>query len=111
MRRTLFTEDHEAFRELARDFIEQEVVPAYPRWEKAGRIPREAFERLGATGRSRRRLGQVIGEHQGSGGPCSWQTTAFTTVPAPADRTGPDARCRRTPAACRTRRSGASSPT
>ena len=36
MRRDLFTEDHEAFRELARDFIEKEVVPAYPQWEKAG---------------------------------------------------------------------------
>jgi hypothetical protein len=30
MRRDLFTEDHEAFRELARDFVEKEVVPAYP---------------------------------------------------------------------------------
>ena len=30
MQRNLFTEDHEAFRELARDFVEKEVVPAYP---------------------------------------------------------------------------------
>ena len=33
MRRDLFTEDHEAFRELARDFVEKEVVPAYPEGE------------------------------------------------------------------------------
>ena len=39
MRRNLFTEDHEAFRELARGFIEKEVVPAYPEWEKGGRMP------------------------------------------------------------------------
>jgi acyl-CoA dehydrogenase len=26
MRRDLFTEDHEAFRELARDFVEKEVA-------------------------------------------------------------------------------------
>lgn len=50
MRRDLFTEDHEAFRELARDFIEKEVVPAYPQWEKAGRMPRETFAKLGETG-------------------------------------------------------------
>jgi hypothetical protein len=35
----LFTEDHEAFRELARDFVEKEVVRAYPEWEKGGRMP------------------------------------------------------------------------
>ena len=35
MRRDLFTSDHEAFRELARDFVEKEVVPHYPEWEKA----------------------------------------------------------------------------
>ena len=29
MRRDLFTEDHEAFRRLARDFVDKEVVPAY----------------------------------------------------------------------------------
>ena len=64
MRRTLFTEDHEAFRELARDFIEKEVVPAYPQWEKAGRMPREAFEKLGATGM----MGIAIPEEYGGGG-------------------------------------------
>ncbi|HEY5842586.1 MAG TPA: acyl-CoA dehydrogenase family protein, partial [Mycobacterium sp.] len=64
MRRTLFTEDHEAFRELARDFIEKEVVPAYPKWEKAGRMPREAFEKLGATGM----MGVAIPEEYGGGG-------------------------------------------
>ncbi len=29
MRRDLFTEDHEAFRELCRDFVEKEVAPHY----------------------------------------------------------------------------------
>jgi hypothetical protein len=31
-----FTEDHEAFRELARDFIEKKLVPASSEWEKGG---------------------------------------------------------------------------
>jgi len=43
MRRALFTEDHEAFRELASDFIEKEVVPVYSEWEKGGRMPRDVF--------------------------------------------------------------------
>ena len=50
MRRDLFTEDHEAFRELARDFVEKEVVPHYPEWEKGGRMPREVFKQMGALG-------------------------------------------------------------
>lgn len=64
MRRTLFTEDHEAFRELARDFIEKEVVPAYPQWEKSGRMPRETFAKLGETGI----MGVAIPEEYGGGG-------------------------------------------
>ena len=64
MRRDLFTEDHEAFRELARDFIEKEVVPAYPQWEKAGRMPRETFAKLGETGI----MGITLPEEYGGGG-------------------------------------------
>ncbi len=37
MRRELFTEDHEAFRQLARDFIEKEIEPHYSEWREAGR--------------------------------------------------------------------------
>ena len=50
MRRDLFTEDHEAFRGLARDFVEKEVVPHYPEWEKGGRMPRDVFKQMGALG-------------------------------------------------------------
>jgi alkylation response protein AidB-like acyl-CoA dehydrogenase len=50
VRRDLFTEDHEAFRELCRDFVEKEVTPHYPEWEKAGRMPREVFEQMGSLG-------------------------------------------------------------
>ncbi|KGI69174.1 acyl-CoA dehydrogenase family protein [Mycolicibacterium rufum] len=64
MRRDLFTEDHEAFRELARDFVEKEVVPHYPQWEKGGRMPREVFEQMGALGM----LGVAIPEEYGGGG-------------------------------------------
>lgn len=50
MRRTVYTEDHEAFRAMLRDFIAKEVVPVYPEWEKAGHPPREFYHRLGELG-------------------------------------------------------------
>ncbi|KQY37206.1 acyl-CoA dehydrogenase [Nocardia sp. Root136] len=50
MRRDIYTEDHEAFRGLAREFIEKEIAPHYAEWEKAGQMPREIFEKLGALG-------------------------------------------------------------
>jgi acyl-CoA dehydrogenase len=64
MRRDLFTEDHEAFRELCRDFVEKEIVPDYPKWEKAGRMPREAFEKMGSLGM----LGMAIPDEYGGAG-------------------------------------------
>jgi acyl-CoA dehydrogenase len=64
MRRDLFTPDHEAFRELARDFVAKEVVPHYAEWEKTGHLPREVFRRLGSLGL----LGFAIPEEYGGGG-------------------------------------------
>ena len=64
MRRDLFTEDHEAFRELCRDFVEKEVTPHYPEWEKSGRMPREVFEQMGSLGM----LGMAIPEEYGGAG-------------------------------------------
>lgn len=49
MRRDVFTADHEAFRKLARDFIEKRIVPEYAAWEKAGQMPREIFAQLGSS--------------------------------------------------------------
>ncbi|TFV59792.1 acyl-CoA dehydrogenase [Mycobacterium sp. PS03-16] len=64
MRRELFTDDHAAFRALARDFVDKEVVPHYPQWEKAGRMPRDVFKQMGALGM----LGMAIPEEYGGAG-------------------------------------------
>ncbi|MGE5694241.1 MAG: acyl-CoA dehydrogenase family protein [Candidatus Sericytochromatia bacterium] len=64
MRRELFTDDHDSFRQLARDFIEKEVVPHYPEWEKAGRMPRDVFKHMGALGM----LGMAIPQEYGGAG-------------------------------------------
>ena len=50
MRRTVFNEDHEAFRQTLRDFIEAEVVPYYPDWYAAGLVPREFYYKLAELG-------------------------------------------------------------
>ncbi|WP_042433161.1 acyl-CoA dehydrogenase family protein [Streptacidiphilus anmyonensis] len=50
MRRTVYTEDHEAFRETIRDFIAKEVVPVYPEWEKDGHAPKDFYLKLGELG-------------------------------------------------------------
>ena len=50
MRRDIFTAEQEDFRRMVRDFVEREIVPAYPRWEQAGEAPRSFFRQLGSIG-------------------------------------------------------------
>lgn len=64
MRRVIFTDDHDAFRRLVRDFIAKEIVPHYAEWEKTGQMPRTVFEHLGTLGI----LGMAIPEEHGGAG-------------------------------------------
>jgi acyl-CoA dehydrogenase len=64
MRRTLFTQDHEDFRLLVRDFLAREVTPVYEEWRHAGLVPRELFTSLGKLGI----VGTAIPEEYGGGG-------------------------------------------
>lgn len=50
MRRTVFQEDHEAFRQTLRDFIESEVSPHFQEWFDAGMVPREFYYKLADLG-------------------------------------------------------------
>ncbi|MDQ0796262.1 acyl-CoA dehydrogenase family protein [Streptomyces sp. B1I3] len=50
MRRTVYNEDHEAFRETIRAFIEAEVVPVYDEWFAAGQAPRDFYYKLAELG-------------------------------------------------------------
>jgi alkylation response protein AidB-like acyl-CoA dehydrogenase len=50
VRRTVFTEDHEAFRRTVRDFIAREVSPVHAEWESAGQVPRDFYRKLGDLG-------------------------------------------------------------
>jgi acyl-CoA dehydrogenase/long-chain-acyl-CoA dehydrogenase len=50
MRRTVLDERHEAYRKGVRAFLQDEVVPSYAEWEKAGAPPRDFWRRAGAAG-------------------------------------------------------------
>jgi acyl-CoA dehydrogenase len=61
---TIFTEQHEMFRQAVRGFVQKEVEPHVEEWESAGRIPRSIWPRLGALGF----LGVEYDEKYGGGG-------------------------------------------
>jgi alkylation response protein AidB-like acyl-CoA dehydrogenase len=48
--RTLFTAEHEQFRQAVRRFVQKEVVPYYDQWEKDGCVSRELWRKAGAQG-------------------------------------------------------------
>ncbi len=48
--RTLFSEEHEMFREAARRFIEKEVVPYHAQWERDGIVDRDLWRKAGEQG-------------------------------------------------------------
>lgn len=50
MRRTVFDDDHESFRQTLRAFIEAEVAPHFDEWYAAGVVPRDLYRRLGDLG-------------------------------------------------------------
>lgn len=50
MKRTVFTEDHELFRQSFRTFVEREITPNFERWEQAGIVDRSMFTAAGASG-------------------------------------------------------------
>lgn len=48
--RTLFSPEHELFRDSVRRFIEQEITPHHARWEDQGMVDREIWPKAGAAG-------------------------------------------------------------
>jgi len=45
-----YTDEHHAFRETVRRFVEREVVPHHREWENQGRVPRELWRKAGELG-------------------------------------------------------------
>ena len=50
LERTLFSSDHDMFRDAVRKFIEKEIVPYHEQWEKDGIVPRDLWLKAGEAG-------------------------------------------------------------
>ena len=72
MQRTVFNEDHDAFRKTIHDFIAKEVAPVHHEWEGEGHPPRDFYRRLGELGV----LGIQVPEEFGGGGEKSFKFAA-----------------------------------
>jgi len=48
--RTLFSTDHDTFRDTVRKFLENEAVPFHEDWEKTGQVPKELWLKAGEQG-------------------------------------------------------------
>jgi acyl-CoA dehydrogenase len=83
--RTLFSSEHEAFRDTARRFIAREIVPHHAEWEKEGVVPRELWLKAGAAGLL---LCDVPDEYGGMGGDFLYSTIMIEEM-ARAGATGP----------------------
>jgi alkylation response protein AidB-like acyl-CoA dehydrogenase len=64
MERKHYDDDHFAFGEAFRAFVDKSIVPHYLDWERAGITPREVFVEAGASGF----LGMAVPEQYGGGG-------------------------------------------
>ncbi|MBN8756588.1 MULTISPECIES: acyl-CoA dehydrogenase family protein [unclassified Variovorax] len=50
IKRGLFSEEHDAFRNMVRKFIENEIAPHHAAWEGQGIVPRDLWLKAGAAG-------------------------------------------------------------
>jgi acyl-CoA dehydrogenase len=50
MDRTLFSEEHQAFRKAFRQFADREIVPNQSKWREQGQVDREIWRKAGAQG-------------------------------------------------------------
>ncbi|WP_294765482.1 acyl-CoA dehydrogenase family protein [uncultured Rhodoferax sp.] len=48
--RSLFSSDHEAFRDSFRKFVEKEITPFHAHWEEQGYVAREVWNKAGENG-------------------------------------------------------------
>ncbi|WP_433230178.1 acyl-CoA dehydrogenase family protein [Actinomadura formosensis] len=64
MGRDIYTDEHHAFRDMVRSFIEKEIAPHHEQWEKDGIVSREVWLAAGRAGL----LGIDMPEEFGGGG-------------------------------------------
>lgn len=85
LERKLYGEEHRAFRETARRFIEAEIAPYHAHWEHEGQVPRELWRKAGEAGL----LGCSIPEAYGGAGADALFNFALVEEVAASGFTGP----------------------
>jgi acyl-CoA dehydrogenase len=75
VKRTIYDEDHAAFRTVIRDFLDKEVKPHFAEWEDDNEVPRELFRKLGDLGV----MGFGIPEEYGGPGEASFKYQTIIT--------------------------------
>lgn len=83
--RTIFSEDHEIFRDAVRKFIDREITPYHEQWEKDGQVSREVWEKAGEAGL----LCPNVSENYGGLGADFMYNVVITEEMARAGATGP----------------------
>ena len=73
MQRSIFSEEHDLYRQSVRRFVETEVVPHRERWEEQGLVDRSLFTAAGAAGI----LGIAAPEEHGGGGVTDFRYNAI----------------------------------
>ncbi len=58
-----YSEDHEAFRAVVRQFTTNEITPYVQEWEQAGEVPRELYKKAAAVGLFGDGFGEQYGGH------------------------------------------------
>ncbi|MBG6182606.1 alkylation response protein AidB-like acyl-CoA dehydrogenase [Arthrobacter sp. CAN_A214] len=72
MERTVFEEDHELFRDVAREFNAREVAPHYAKWDQEHIMPRRLWQAAGEQGL----LGMAVPEEFGGAGMADYRFRA-----------------------------------
>ena len=83
--RTLFSEEHEVFRDSVRRFVERELVPHHEAWEAASKVDRSAWLKAGEAGLL---CCDTAEEYGGPGGDFLYNTVVIEEL-ARAGITGP----------------------
>lgn len=83
--RTIFSPEHEQFRDSVRRFIEREITPHHERWEEEGVVDRELWRKAGAAGM----LCANLAEEYGGFGADYLFNVVITEEMARAGATGP----------------------
>ncbi|WP_420610557.1 acyl-CoA dehydrogenase family protein [Candidatus Poriferisodalis sp.] len=89
MRRTIFEDEHEMFRETAKAFVEREIVPNHEKWEADGKIDKAMFRKAGDVGL----LATAVDERYGGGGVLDFRYNAIVNEEVHASGAASSGQC------------------